>query len=185
MQQQQLVAGDTLNFLTSVPTYPATSGWLLFYRLVPRLASNTAIAISTTAEGADYRTQVTSVVTAAYAADSYTWFSWVEKGLEKYTVDDGQIVIKPNPRTAAAGLDGRSMAVRTLEDLKAAWAGWNATNGATQEYQIADRKKVFKTSSDIITQVAYWEREVQREVNAQLSANGQNRGGRMFIRHTR
>ena len=183
--QQQLIAGDTLNFLETVAAYQASGGWALQYRLVPRSAANVSIAFGSVAEGDAYRVLVPAATTTNYAADSYTWSSWVTKAAESYTVDGGQIIVKPNPRTVAAGLDGRSMAVRTLEDLKAAWAGWNATNGATQEYQIADRKKVFKSSSDIITQISFWEREVAREINTQLAASGKNRGGRMFIRHTR
>lgn len=185
MQIQELIAGDTLNFLTSVPAYLPTAGWSLKYRLVPRTAGGAAVLIAPVAEGSDYRTQVAATVTTSYAPDTYTWFSWVEKGLETYTVDSGQIVIKPNPRTAAAGLDGRSMARKTLEDLKAAWGTWNATNGSVQEYHIADRKKIFKTSADILQQISFWEREVAREIDTDRAAAGLAHGGRMYTRYNR
>jgi hypothetical protein len=37
-------AGDTLDFTTSVPDYPASAGWTLKYRLVPRTSDCTCPA---------------------------------------------------------------------------------------------------------------------------------------------
>lgn len=163
MQVQELIAGDTLNFLTSVPGYPASEGWALKYRLVPRASGNTPLLINPVAEGSDYRTQVPAATTTGYAADQYTWFSWVEKGLETYTVDTGQIIIKPNPRTAAAGYDGRTDARKALEDAKAARTSWISNNGAVRSYKIADREREFNSVSDIIKLITYLEQEVLKE----------------------
>jgi hypothetical protein len=108
--QQELTAGDTLNFATSTPGYSAADGWVLSFRLVPRSASAAVITINTTAEGADHRAQVAPNVTAAYAAGQYTWHSWVVRSAETYTISSGQITIKPDPRAVTAGYDGRSLA---------------------------------------------------------------------------
>lgn len=183
--QQELIAGDTLNFLTSVPDYLASDGWALHFRLVPRTGANPAITIDAVAEGDDYRTQVVAANTSAYAADSYTWISWVTKGAEVYTIESGQITIRPNPRSVAAGYDGRSLAEKSLADLRTAFATFTATNGTTRSYRIADRERVFNSASDILVQISYWEREVARETNTALAALGKARGGRFYIRQTR
>ena len=183
--QQELIAGDTLNFLTSVPDYLASAGWVLHFRLVPRTGTNPAIAIDAVAEGDDHRTQVAASATGAYAPDSYTWNSWVTLAAEVYTVDAGQITIRPNPRSVAAGYDGRSLAVKTRDDLLAAFATFTSSNGTTRSYRIADRERVFNTAADILVQISFWEREVARETAALLAATGQARGGRFYLRQTR
>ena len=183
--QQELIAGDTLNFLTSVPGYLASDGWTLHFRLVPRTGANPAIVIDTIAEGQDHRSQVVAATTQNWAADSYSWSSWVTKGAEVYTIDAGQITVKPNPRSVAAGYDGRSLAQKTLDDLRIAFATFSSTGGTTRSYKIADRERVFNTAADILTQITYWENEVSREANAAAFAAGKSTGGRFYFRQTR
>lgn len=182
---QTLVAGDSLNFLTTVTGYPASGGWALKYRLIPRTAGGTAIVLTSVAEGDDYRTQAAKTTTANWVADNYTWTSWVEKGSERYTLTSGQIVITPNPENAAAGYDGRSMAQRALDDARAAYAAFQASKGQTRRYRIADREMEFTTAGDIIKQIRFWEFEVKREENCAKSALGQDTSGKFYIRHLR
>ncbi|HET7862782.1 MAG TPA: hypothetical protein VFL86_00100, partial [Burkholderiaceae bacterium] len=62
MQDQapaQITAGDTLDFLLSVPGYPATSGWNLAFRLVSRTDAP-ALSLSGVPEGDAYRIQATT-----------------------------------------------------------------------------------------------------------------------------
>jgi hypothetical protein len=155
--QTRLVAGDTLNFLTTVADYPASSGWVLKFRLVPRTAG-TAVTLSSTAEGDDHRTQATSTTTAAWAAGQYGWSSWVEKAGEVYTLESGQITIAPDPRTLAAGTDTRSEAEAALDAVNAMLKG-KATN-AVMLYRINDREvrsysipELVKLRSLLLTQV--------------------------------
>jgi hypothetical protein len=161
--QQELIAGDTLNFLTTVTGYSAADGWVLNWRLVPRTIANPAIVLTSTAEGSDYRTQSPAATTATWAADAYTWTSWVSKGAEVYTVDSGQITIKPNPRTVAAGYDGRSEARKALEQARAALTTYTASQGMTKSYKIADRERVFNSAAEIIKLITYLEAQVTEE----------------------
>lgn len=158
--QNELIAGDSLNFLTQTPKYPASQAWVLYYRLVPRTAGNAAISITATAEGDDHRVLVAAATTAGWAADSYTWSAWVDKAGEKYTVQDGQIVIKADPRTAAAGHDGRSLARKALDDARTALAAWKPTQ---RRYKIGEREMEFNGTADIIKLITYWERQVASE----------------------
>lgn len=158
--QQDLIAGDTLNFATSLADYPAGAGWVLKFRLVPRTAGNPAIALTAAAEGDDHRTSVTAAATAGWAADAYGWTSWVEKGAEVYSVDSGQITVRPNPRTVAAGTDTRSQAERALADLRLALSAWSPLR---RRYRIGDREMEFNAPADIIRMITWWEGQVAAE----------------------
>lgn len=180
-----LVAGDSLNFLTSVPDYPATDAWVLTYRLVPRTASNTVVVFSAAAEGADYRVQVSRAVTAVWAADSYTWASYVQKGNERVTLESGQIVVTPDPASAVAGYDGRSQAQKAVDDLEAALASFNASNGKVRRYRIADREMEFNTAADILMRLRFWQDKLEQEkLCAHLDGGGKPRN-RILVRFTR
>lgn len=181
--QRELIAGDTLNFLASAPLYPASAGWVLKYRLAPRTVGGSVISFTATAEGDDYRVNVAAATTASWGPDNYSWSSWVERGAEKYTVESlGQISVKPDPRTAAAGYDGRSVARKALDDARAALASWTPTK---RRYRIADREMEFNGTADIIKAINYWELEVQKEQRiADLAAGGIDRR-KVYVRLNR
>jgi enamine deaminase RidA (YjgF/YER057c/UK114 family) len=175
--QQTLVAGDSLNFSTSTPQYPASSGWVLKYRLVPRAAGASVINLVGTAEGADHRVQAAAAVTASWAAGDYGWSAWVEKAGEVYTVDSGQIVVTPDPRQVAVGTDLRSLARKALEDARAALAAWNPTR---RRYKIGEREMEFNGTADIIKLITYWQQQVDAE--DQLAGRAERVGRRIFTR---
>jgi len=180
MQQQTLVAGDSLNFLTAGGAYPASAGWVLKYRLVPRTAGGTPIDITAAAEGDDHRVAVAASTTANWSPDVYTWASWVEKAGEVYTVDGGQIEVKRNPRDMPAGFDGRTDARKALEQAKAAFATYSASAGKTRQYTIGGRQMVFNSPADIIKVIRYWEAEVEKEDT--LAGRSPSVGRRIFSR---
>lgn len=180
--QQVLIAGDTLNFPTSVPDYPATDGWVLKYRLVSRTAPGSAFTLVATAEVADYRVSVAAATTAAWGADNYSWTSWVEKGAEIYSIDRGQIVVRQDPRTAPAGYDGRSQAEKALADAKTAMAAWTPT---TRRYTIGDRSMEFSSKADIVGLINHWEIEVKRERRAEALAEGRPDPAKTYVRLNR
>jgi hypothetical protein len=156
----QLIAGDSLNFSTSLPQYSAADGWVLKYRLVPRTSGGVVIALEAGADGAYHRTQVAASTTATWAADTYAWASWVEKGLESYTVETGQITILPDPRQVAPGHDGRSLAQKALDEARAALATWSPTR---RRYRIGGREMEFREWADASACVKFWQGEVARE----------------------
>lgn len=180
MQQNELVAGDSLNFLTTATGYLASAGWELHYRLIPRDAGGTAIDMTAVAEGDDYRVQIAASTTAAWTAGSYGWASWVQSGSgEKYTIQTGQLTVLPDPRAAAVGTDTRSLARKAWEDAKTALANWSPTR---KRYRIGEREMEFNSAADIIRLVNYWETEVQREENAERKAAGLPDRRKAFIR---
>jgi hypothetical protein len=164
MNQQQLIAGDSLNFATAVCGYSAADGWVLRYRLIPQSGSGAPIELTSTAEQENYRVQVSSSVTADWPPAGYTWASWVERSGERYTVQSGQITITPNPRTATAGWDNRSPWRKALEDAQAALRAWTPTR---RRYKIGEREMEFNSAADVIKHIKYLEGQVlQEDINA-------------------
>lgn len=168
--QPNLTLGDSLNFTTTVLGYPASDGWTLNFRLIPRV-SGTPISITTAADTVDpelHRAQVSAAVTAAWAAGEYSWASWVQKASESYSVSQGSITLAPDPRTASAPLDLRTDAQRALAQARAAFAAWN---GTTLMYRIGNRQMQFNTKADIVAAINYWENVVRREQQCATGIN--------------
>lgn len=158
-----LTAGDTLDFTTSVPDYPATEGWTLKYRLAPR-AAGTAIDITATADGDDYDVQVAASTTASWAAGYYTWTAYVELGSERYTVGRGQLQIRASSVTLAAATDGRTHARIVLDAINATIEG-RATKDQ-QEYTIGNRSLKRTPLADLINLQQLYQAKVNAEDNA-------------------
>lgn len=139
MQQQELVAGTTLNFLTSVPDFPASAGWTLVYYLRLRSGSG-GINIIATPEGDDYRVQVAAATTGGWTPGTYSWASRIEKTAtgEKFEVNKGQIVIQPDITASSGTFDNRSALEIALANVDALLQG-KATSGQ-RRYRIGDRE---------------------------------------------
>jgi hypothetical protein len=176
-----LTAGRTLDFVTSIPAYPATSGWTLKYRLNPHV-SGTPIDITATSSGADFRVAVAAAATNAWLPGAYSWNCWVENvGGESHAIDGGETVIKPNP-TSVSAYDARTTAQRALEDAEAALANFNATGGRVKRYAIAGREMEFDGASELVKLVNYWTNVVRLENAAKAVAAGQPDSRRIHVR---
>lgn len=168
--QTDLIAGDTLNFETTVADYPPSAGWTARIRLVPRAGGVPIVITGTTAVSGDrYAFQVGPVVTATWPAGVYGWAIWVEKASERYTQESGQLTVKPDPATMAAGTDTRSLAQRALDDARAALAAWTPT---TRKYSIGGRQMEFNSVAEILQLISHWQIDVKREMEAERMAAG-------------
>jgi hypothetical protein len=185
--QDKLTAGDSLSFSTAVADYPASAGWTLKYRLVPRFTApvQAPITLTATADGDDYKVAVAASTTATWAAGAYGWASWVEKAGEEYTVEKGQIEIDPNPRQIAQGVDTRSLAQRTYDDLLAARAGWQASQGRVKKYSIAGREMEFFEAAAIDAEITFWRRQLAEETLAADLTAAVPRKNRILTRFSR
>lgn len=162
-----IIAGDTIDFTTSVADYPAGDGYTLTYKLVPRV-SGSVISFSASASGDDYRVQVGSATTATWAAGDYTWAAYVTKAGARYTVDQGLLTIKPDPATASAW-DGRTHARKVLEAVEAVLQGRASID--QQEFQIGGRMLKRMPIDDLLKLRANALQEVAREdAEAKLAA---------------
>ncbi|MEY2892233.1 MAG: hypothetical protein RJA98_2141 [Pseudomonadota bacterium] len=177
MKQTDLVAGDSLNFSTSTPDYPASAGWVLKHRLAPRTAAPGAnpIDLVSVPDGDDHRTQATAYGTALWVPATYSWWAWVERDTERYTVASGELVVRADPRTAAVGVDARTENQRALDDARAAFRSWNPT---MRRYKIGEREREFNAVSEILALIRYLEAQVALETGTARPGAG----GRIFYR---
>lgn len=170
-----VVAGDTLDFATAVPDYPATAGWTLKFRLIPRTVGVTPIEITAATYNTDqYRVQLGPQETAQWPPGDYSLARWVEKGGARYTVETQpelpiQVTVLPDPATANA-LDSRSSAQQHLAAIEA-FMGAKATSGPIAEYEIAGRRLVNYKPAELIQMADYFRRQVaNEETSARLAA---------------
>ena len=183
--QDIIIAGDALDFDTQAPDYPASDGWVMAYRLVPR-SSGTPISFTCTTadDGESFNAGVSSGTTATWPAVEYTWFAYVTFSSERHVVDQGSVTIKPDPVSASA-FDGRSNARQTLDALKSAYQAYAAAGqGGVAEYSIGGRTMKFRNAKDIIDQIRYWERVVADEDVAAKLAGGLASGRKVYTRFT-
>jgi hypothetical protein len=167
--KSEIVAGDTLDFSTEVANYTPADGWTLKFRLVPRV-SGTAILLTSAASDGLHRVQVGPTTTDDWTAGEYSWYSWVEKAGASYSVGQGQVTIKPDPRTTSAPLDNRSHARKTLEAIEAVIEGRASRD--QQEYSIGDRTLKRTPMADLIMLQTRYSRLVAAEENEARLANG-------------
>jgi hypothetical protein len=180
LMQQQLIAGDTLNFATSVAQYLPADGWVLKFRLVPRTASEAAIALTSSADGTSHRVTVPAATTSGWAAGAYNWFSWVEKSGESYTVESGQLTILPDPRQAVAGLDSRSQAEQALDAINAKLAG--TATAAVERYTINGKEIRYYPLADLIKLRSHFVQQVAIERKAAGLASSTGSVRRILVR---
>jgi hypothetical protein len=168
----ELIAGDTLDFLDTVPEYPPADGWTLKYRLVPRFTSpvQTPIDITASTSGSDYRVQAAAGITVDWKPGFYTWARWVEKtGPIRQSLGDGQLQILENPATAAAGYDGRSTARKMLDQIEAALLAFNL---GVKAYTIGSRSMTKADIPELLTMRDRFRAEVENEAAAEKIAAG-------------
>jgi hypothetical protein len=169
--ERTLFVGDTLDFPTAIPDFPATAGYTLTYRLVPRVSGTPITIISgTDSDGERYRTQVEAVTTATWTAGEYSWWATISKAGDEITVDKGVVTLLPDPRTVAA-YDGRSPARAALDAVNAALST-HGSQAHVLEYTIGNRSMRFKDQADLLTMRAALAAEVWREDAAAKMAAG-------------
>lgn len=176
--RSELIAGDTLDFTTSVPDYPASAGWTLTYKLIPRTAG-TVISFNAAADGDDYRAQVAAATTAAWAAGEYSWTAYAIKAGERHTVEQGTVKILADPAVVTA-YDGRSHARKVLEAIEAVLE--NRATLDQKSYAIGGRSLERTPIADLLVLRDKYKSEVVREDAASRVANGLSGRGRLLAR---
>jgi hypothetical protein len=159
----QITAGDTLDFLLHIPSHPSSAGWYLEFNLVPRMEGS-ALILSGEPQGDAYRVQAGPGTTGAVLyTGPYDWVAWVNGNGQSHTVARGHMQVLPNPRNATRGLDSRSLAQRTLDDLLIAKARWDVGTGNQHRYRINEREMEFKSAAELERLIRFWEYRVYRE----------------------
>ena len=179
-EPSRVTAGDTIAWTKSLPDYPASSGWILKYRLINAAGK---IDITATAAGDDHAVSVSAATSATWPPGTYTVTAWVEKGAERYTVSvSGTILVEPNLAAAVAGLDTRSEAKKILDELMVAYASAAASHAFVQDYHIAGRRLIFNSKADWLLEINFWRREVANEAASSRRRAGLADSRKVYVR---
>jgi hypothetical protein len=171
-------AGDTVAWTRSLADYPASAGWVLNYRFINATAR---FHVTGTASGDDHAMTVAAATSAAYAAGTYTWQAYVEKGSERYTVDEGTCKVEPDlAAVAAAGYDDRTPARKALDALNSGLERFG-NNAHVHSYEIEGRKMTFDSFSEFMAKRDRLAAEVAREDAAVRARAGLKSKGRLRI----
>lgn len=182
-----ITAGDTLTATAAWSQYPSTDGWNGFLRLIPRAGAGGPIDIvGQAADDGTHLFVVDAATTASWTAGDYGVVGWVERGGEVHTTTTGdQVTVAPDPRTATAAVDTRSLARRTRDDLIAARAAWASSQGRVRRYKVGDREREFATSAELNAELEFWESRVLAEQIQADAAAGKPPQNRVLVRFTR
>lgn len=183
--RDRIIAGDTLDFVTTLPDYPASGGYTLKYRLSPR-TTGSAIDITCSASGDDHRCGAAAATTALWTAGEYSWACWVEKGAERYGGTEypwrGECTILPNPATTTT-YDSRSDARKALDAMNAFLAG--STDMSVKRYTIAGRELERWPLADLLKARDKLKAEVWSEDAAAKLEAGLGNPRRVYVRFSR
>lgn len=180
MQISTIVAGDTFRAVVAVPQYPAADGWVLHYRLAPLAVAGSVIALQAVDLAGQYVLAATPAETAVWAPGAYSWTSWVERTGDVHSVGDGQVAIKPDPRTVAAGYDNRTPARAALDAANAAMAAYGA-KAYLQSISVAGKMISFQSPERFLAWRSQLVAEVARE-DAAAGGAAQLAGRKYFVR---
>lgn len=173
-----ITAGDTYSQRVDLAEYPASAGWVLKERLIPR-AGGPVVEITGTADGDTHVLAAAAAATAAWVPGDYGVARWAEKAGESHVVEQGQTAIAPDPRTMLGATDTRSQAEIALAAAKAARDAWNPTQ---RRYRIGDREMEFNSPGAIAEHISKLEAEVKREQAAQAMAAGRPNPRKLLVR---
>jgi hypothetical protein len=180
--QEQLIAGDSLNYETDIPDYPPSAGWTAVLRLVPEQAGAAAIKITaTTSPTADrYAWQIGPAETAAWTPCGYSWAIWVQKAGARITRQTGRLVVRTDPDQLAPGTDGRSQAEVGLDAINALLLGRAST--AQLRYKINGRELESYPLPDLMRLQKFYENQVAAEARARGLADPRGSARRILVR---
>lgn len=160
------IVGDSFSHREALASYPASSGWELFARFVPR-ATGTAIDITFDADGDDHLASVAD--TTAWVAGTYSKLLWAELGATVTSIESGSIKLLPDPRVASGVLDNRSDAQTALDNVRATLRGTASAN--VLRYTINGRQLEHYSIPDLITLESKLVNDVRREEQAATGRN--------------
>lgn len=178
-EPKRITAGDTVSWLQTNTSYPASAGWLLSYTLIN---ASSKIVIDATPQGDDHLISIAAATSADYAPGSYQFVKTVTKGTERRTIGRGAILVDPDLAAQAGGFDTRSNARIILDNLLEAYKAASLNQAFVQDYEVAGRKLTFNAKADWIIEIDYWKREVAAERRAQRLADGLDAGTKIYVR---
>lgn len=176
--------GEQVEWSRCFDDYPATE-WTLAYRF---RGPGTGFNINATADGTDFVTELTAVVSAAAAVGDWIWQIWVTNIADtnvKYMVETGTTAVKRGFVSATlTAVETRTPAKIMLDTLDAALLAAGSSDHI--EYEIttpAGSRKVKRESrKDVLEQRKYWATIVANERAKEKSRRGGGFGTQVKVR---
>ncbi|WP_027715832.1 hypothetical protein [Desulfuromonas sp. TF] len=167
-EPSQIIAGDAISWKRSLPDYPASAGWSLSYAL----RGPKQIDIATAADDDDHLVDVDSGTSASWLAGVYRMFLQVAKDGKRYTIDQVELEILPDPTHIADGTDLRPHVKKVLDAIEAVLEG-----KATRD-QLAYTIDGVRIDRIPPLDLLEWRRRYRVEWNNHLKSEGRKKGRR-------
>ncbi|KXZ66785.1 MAG: hypothetical protein E7D55_02475 [Acinetobacter junii] len=155
---KQITAGVTFNFKVNLTAYPASSGW----SLVAYLRGESAIDISSQADGNQHIFNITAETTKAYTAGHYGYsLRAIHESGAVDELESGVVEIKADLASISGATDLRSHAQKTLAALEAVIEGRASLD--QERYRINNRE-LYRTPMETLIKLRnHYRAEVSRE----------------------
>ena len=142
----KITAGDTAEWLIDLTDYPSPV-WVLSYSLVNATSKKTFSGTQYLTSD-NHRILVSKATTASWSAGIYSYQASVTDGTSRYVIEAGTIEILPDFSQASSGLDNRSFAKKSLDNIEPVIQ--NRATQAQLEYTIAGRQLRFIAPKDLM-----------------------------------
>ena len=175
---RDFVAGDTVKFKLSNSLYPASDGWACstaFVKDGKLFTESTSVA-----DGDDFLITLVAADTLDLLAGSYKWRVSYSKAGERYSPDQGTLVVGVNYSAQSSGYDSRTDAEAMLEALNATMRG-KATNDQLS-MMIGGRQLQRLEPAALVKWRDMLKAEVGREQTAEKAALGLRTGKKTRVR---
>jgi hypothetical protein len=176
---ESVTAGDTVQWQINLSDYLASDGWVLNYKLVK---ASGGIEIVSAPSGDDHLVSVPAATSAGWVAGTYSYQAYVDGvDSQRFTVDTGTIVIKPNIAAEAAGYDNRTPARKLLDVLDGFLADYGS-KAYQQEYEFNGRRQRWTSPGDFLSFRSKVRAEVLREEAKERAARGESTRKKIYVR---
>ena len=178
----EVVAGDLVTWTRPEHSdLTIADSWILTYALVK---DGTKIDITSSDNGDQtYLISVAAATTATWTVGTYKWQAYLTKGSERYSVDEGTIVVNTDFASATGGYDDRSHWQTVLDNVEAVIQG-RATKDQSS-YTISGRQLSRTPIVDLIALYDKAKAAVIAEKNAEKIANGLGTSSKIYTRFTK
>ena len=177
-----IYAGDTVKFNIPVtPDYSSAASWVGTF-VLKHDSGNDALSITGVADGSGgWNFTLSTAQTAALTRDPHWYQLYVTKAGERFTLEQGSMLIIGNIGAAGNHYNGRSQAEIDLEAVQAAMRT-KISGGAVAEYTIGNRSLKSMPMTDLIALENKLKADVAKEARAERIAKGLNSGRAVYVR---
>ena len=114
---KEFILGDTVKFLVNNGDYLPVDGWVLSMAFV-NVDKLYTVTATDNGDGRHLFT-ITAATSLTYLQGAYDWQLYATKSPDRYTIDEGEITVRPNLTQHTSGIDTRSQARQTLDAIEA------------------------------------------------------------------